>query len=74
MHHKRKALTRRDFLRGTIGATLGASMLGPKFITAGHVPTGASHVTIVRDQNAMDVANTVDPAVLKAMLDETLIK
>ncbi len=74
MHHKRKALTRRDFLRGTIGATLGASMLGPKFTMARRAPAGASQVTIVRDQKAMDAANTVDPAVLKAMLDETLIK
>lgn len=74
MHHKGKALTRRDFLRGTIGATLGASIMGPKFVVAGSKPAGSSLVTIVRDKNAMDASNTVDPAVLKAMLSETLIK
>ncbi len=74
MHYKVKALTRRDFLRGTIGATLGASIMGPKFVTAGSKPTGSSLVTIVRDKNAMDASNAVDPSVLKAMLNETLIK
>jgi hypothetical protein len=74
MHHKNKRLTRRDFLRGTIGATLGASIMGPKFVTAISGTEGSSLVTIVRDKNAMDTENTVDPAVLKAMLNETLIK
>jgi len=64
MHFKGKALTRRDFLRGTIGTTLGASIMGPKFVAARGKPAGSSLVTIVRDQNAMDVSNTVDPAVL----------
>jgi hypothetical protein len=74
MHQKGKGLTRRDFLRGTLGATVGASIMGPKFVTAGSKPVDSSLVTIVRDKNAMDVNNTVDPAVLKAMLNETLIK
>jgi len=74
MHHKKKGLTRRDFLRGTIGATLGASIMGPKFMTAARKLEGASLVTIVRDRNAMDASSTVDPTVLKSMLDETLIK
>lgn len=74
MHQKRKSITRRDFLRGTIGATLGASMLGPKFITAASRPAGTSIVIIVRDQKAIDETNTVNPSILKAMLDETLIK
>ncbi len=74
MHRKGKALTRRDFLRGTIGVTLGTSIMGPKFVTAGSKPTGSSLVTIVRDKNAMDASNAVDPAVLKAMLNEILIK
>lgn len=74
MHRKQKGLTRRDFLRGTIGATLGASIMGPKFIKAASKPVGPSLVTIVRERNAMDASNTVDPAVLKTMLDQTLIK
>jgi len=74
MHQKGRPLTRRDFLRGTLGATLGASLLGTKFVTAGAKPGGKSLVTIVRDKNAMDASNTVNPEVLKAMLDQTLIK
>ncbi len=74
MHHKGRPLTRRDFLRGTIGATLGASLLGPKFVTSGGKPAGKSLVTIVRDENAMDAGNNVNPEVLKTMLDQTLIK
>jgi hypothetical protein len=74
MHHKQKGLTRRDFLRDTIGATLGASLIGPKFVTSASKPNGSSLVTIVRDKNAMDANNTVDPGVLKTMLDETLTR
>ena len=74
MHPKGKAWTRRDFLRGTLGATLGVSLMGTKFVTAGTKPTGSSLVTLVRDKNAMDLSNNVNPDVLKAMLDQTLIK
>lgn len=74
MHQKGKPLTRRDFLRGTLGATLGASVLGTKFLTAGEKAVSSSLVTIVRDKNAMDASNNVNPEVLKAMLDQTLIK
>jgi hypothetical protein len=74
MPHKGKSLTRRDFLRGTLGTTLGASIMGTKWLKASGKATGSSLVTIVRDKNAMDASNTVNPDVLKAMLDQTLIK
>lgn len=74
MSDKGKSLTRRDFLRGTLGATLGASVLGTKFVTAGGSAASKSLVTIVRDQNAMDASNNVNSGVLKTMLDQTLIK
>jgi len=74
MHPKGKTWTRRDFLRGTLGATLGVSLVGTKFMTAGKKPAGSSLVTIVRDKSAMDASNTVNSDVLKAMLDQTLIK
>jgi uncharacterized protein (DUF362 family) len=74
MHSKQKGLTRRDFLRGTIGVTLGASIMGPRFVTASNTSKDASLVTIVRNKNAMDSTKTVDPAILKTMLIETLIK
>lgn len=67
-------LTRRDFLKGTVGTAVGASVMGPEFLKAGRRPSGTSLVTIVRDKTAMDGGNTVDAAVLKAMLDRTLTK
>ena len=74
MTQKGKSLTRRDFLRGTLGATLGASLLGTKFLKADQTTGAASLVTIVRDKNAMDASNIINSEVLKAILDQTLIK
>ena len=74
MRQKGKPLTRRDFLKGTLGATLGASLLSTKFLKAGQTTGTASLVTIVRDKNAMDANNIVNSEVLKAMLDQTLVK
>lgn len=67
-------LTRRDFLKGTLGTTVGASVMGTGFIKAGRAAPGSSRVTIVRDKNAMDPDNNVDTSVLKHMLDQALIK
>ncbi len=74
MTYKGKALTRRDFLQGTIGASLGMSVMGKTWLKAGQKPAGPSLVTIVRDKAAMDANNTVNREVLKAMLDQTLTK
>lgn len=74
MPYKRKSLTRRDFLRGTLGATVGASMIGTKWLKAGGKASGSSLVTLVRDKGAMDASNNVSPEVLKTMLDQTLFK
>ena len=74
MPHKGKSLTRRDFIRGTLGATVGASLIGKKWLKAGGKATGSSLVAIVRDKGAMDASNNVNPEVLKTMLDQTLIK
>jgi len=74
MHPRGKTWTRRDFIRGTLGATFGASLMGTKFVTPEKKPAGASLVTLVRDKNAMDASNNVNPDAVKAMLDQTLIK
>lgn len=74
MPHKRKSLTRRDFLRGTLGVTLGTSLMGTKWLEAGKKTASSSLVTVVRDKNAMDASNNVNPEILKAMLDQTLLK
>ena len=74
MTKKRMPLTRRDFLRGTLGTTIGASVIGPGFLRAGAVASGSSTVTIVRDSGAMDASNNVNGSALTAMLDQTLTK
>jgi hypothetical protein len=74
MPERRTPVTRRDFLKGTLGTTLGASIVGTKFLTAARMPAGSSLVTIIRDKDAMDASNRVDVDVLKSMLDQTLIK
>jgi len=74
MTFKGNALTRRDFLQGALGATLGMSVAGKRWLKAGQKAAGPSLVLIVRDKAAMDASNTVNPGVLKAMLDQTLLK
>jgi hypothetical protein len=75
MQDKRRLFTRRDFIRGTIGATLGASALGVRWAGATEKARPSSLVTVVRDQEVMDAAGvTVDPTVLRRMLDQTLIQ
>lgn len=67
-------MTRRDFLRGTLGTAIGVSVMGQGFLRAGRIAPGSSLVTIVRDKNAMDAEYNVDTEVLRSMLDQTLIK
>ena len=74
MKNEKKKLTRRDFIRGTVGATLGASLVGLNWSKAKGATAGSSLVTIVRDKDAMDAAKNVNSDVVKNMLDQTLIK
>ena len=74
MQKREKSLTRRDFIQGTVGATLGASLLGSKILKAGGQTTGPSVVTVVRNQNAMDASHNVNGEILQTMLDQTVIK
>jgi hypothetical protein len=74
MKDNKPVLTRRDFIRGTIAATIGTSILGFKWPKAEAKALGSSLVTIVRDKNAMDSSKNVDTRILKKMLEQTLIK
>lgn len=74
MPKKGKQVTRRDFIRGTLGATFGASVLGPKWLNSSLSAANSSLVTLVRDESAMDSSNNVNSKAMKAMLDQTLIK
>ena len=74
MNNQKPVLTRRDFIRGTIGVTLGASILGLEWPQGEARAAGSSLVTVVRDKNAMDSSKNIDIAVLEKMLAETLTK
>lgn len=74
MTMKKGTLTRRDFIRGTIGATFGTSLVGLNWSRVYGAAAGSSLVTIVRDERAMDSSNKVNSDVLKKMLEQTLIK
>jgi hypothetical protein len=74
MADKKKPLTRRDFLQGTLGAAVGASVLGTKWLEPAQKAAGSSLVAVVRDAKAMDSSNVVNPDVLKTMLDDVLTR
>ncbi len=76
--HSRRTLTRRDFVRGTVGSALAASVLGPSGLLSaqpatdggGDAASGAqrSRVLVVREQSAMTDAHNVDVGTLRTML------
>ena len=72
MKDKLPVLTRRDFIRGTVGVTLSASVFGLQWPKGEARAEARSLVTVVRDKNAMDSAKNIDTAVLEKMLAETL--
>jgi hypothetical protein len=72
MKDKKPVLTRRDFIRGTIGVTIGASVFGLQWPKGDAQAANSSFVTIVRDKNAMDSSKNVDITVLQKMLEQTL--
>jgi hypothetical protein len=74
MENSQKLLTRRDFIRGTVGATLAVSVLGVPWARGSEKPSRSSLVTIVRDKNVMDEGRNVDSKILKSMVDQTVKK
>lgn len=73
MQNDQRRLTRRDFLRGTVGATLAASVLGVPWVHGSQNAARSSRVIVVRDKNAMDADLNVDSAILQTMLDRTVL-
>lgn len=74
MTDDRAVLTRRDFLRGTVSAALAASTLGLKIPVAEAGARPASLVTIVRDKDAQNAARRVNTAIVRKMLDQSLVR
>ena len=70
MKNKQQGLTRRDFIRGTVGATLAVSVLGVPLAEGSEKAVGTSLVTVVRDKNVMDAGFKIDTKILETMLDQ----
>jgi hypothetical protein len=73
MENSKKLLTRRDFIRGTVGATLAVSAWRVPWAKGSEKPNRTSLVSVVRDKNVMDEGFKVDSKILQRMLDQTVI-
>ncbi len=73
MSDDKPVITRRDFLRGTAGATLGAATMGGA-LAALAAPSPTSQVVLVREQWVLDEQHAVNPGILKIMLRNLMIK
>ncbi|MCP4690972.1 MAG: DUF362 domain-containing protein, partial [Desulfobacterales bacterium] len=72
MKDKKPVITRRDFIRGTVGATIGASIMGLNWPATEAKAARSSLVTVVRDENAMDASRNVNGSILEKMLEKAL--
>ncbi len=67
-------LTRRDFVRDTLGTAVGSTVLGADLRAQQKRPPRSSRVIIVRDQSALTDSNKVNVAVLKKLLEEVVTR
>ena len=74
MNENKRHLTRRDFIRGTVGTTLAASVVGIPLADAATNNAEKSLVAVVRDENLMDSRFRVNKAILKSLVDETVLR
>lgn len=71
---ERRAVTRRDFVRGTAGAAMGVSLFGVGWAEQATRDPRSATVTLVRDQRALSAGHEVDVGVLREMLAETVTR
>jgi len=71
MSDDENVLTRREFVRGTVGAAVAASLLGNP-LESPAAPAARSRVTVVRNQGALNSRNQVNELVLGDMLTQVL--
>ena len=71
MSDESTAVTRRDFVRGTVGAAVAASLLGTP-LESQAAPAIKSFVALVRNQGALNSSNQVNELVLGDMLTQVL--
>ncbi|OGP89550.1 MAG: hypothetical protein A2031_03110 [Deltaproteobacteria bacterium RBG_19FT_COMBO_43_11] len=74
MKNEKWLITRRDFMRGTVGAALGTSLLGVGRVFGAENNARSSLVTVVRNEKVMDAeGSTVDAKILREMLDQAVM-
>lgn len=74
MKNKNGCVTRRDFMRGMVGAALGASLMGVEWVFGDSYNTLSSVVTVVRHEKVIDATgSTIDKKILRKMVDKTLV-
>lgn len=71
MSDENTTLTRRDFVRGTVGGAVAASLLGNP-LESSAAPAIKSYVVVVRNQTALNPGNQVNEPVLREMLTQVL--
>ena len=72
MNDEHTALTRRDFVRGSVGAAVTASLLGSP-LDSSAAPVAKSYVAVVRNQAVLNSGNLVNELVLGDMLTQVLL-
>ncbi len=72
MGNRRDTITRRDFVRGTVGASVGASLFRVGWGAEPARKPRSARVVVLRDEKALDERHDVNVAVLRAMLSGAL--
>jgi hypothetical protein len=70
----RSSMTRRDFIRGTAGAVLGASAAASAFGLTPPAQAGKTRVILIRHPGALDADSAFNEPVIQQMLDEAVTK
>jgi len=72
MKKKGVVITKRDFLRGTVGAALGATLARPEWLKAMGENSDKSSVFLVREKDVLDDSMNVDKELLRGMMHKVL--
>jgi hypothetical protein len=70
----RSFLTRRDFIRGTAGAVLGAGAVSAVFGRTAAAQAGKVRVVLIRHPDALDAGSAFNGPVIQQMLDEAVTR
>ncbi|MCR4396239.1 MAG: DUF362 domain-containing protein, partial [Candidatus Saccharicenans sp.] len=79
MSDRKKVITRRDFIRGSVGTTLGLTLVKPEWLKKSIAETqkntaSKSLVVLVRDQKVLDDELRVNKQILAGMLEKILLE